>query len=148
MPGKLLWIKTDSEKPGGLIAPKHDGDAGFDMVVSDFTSVDPKSFAQIPCGFKIALPEGVSALVLPRSSSVRMGMLVFTTLIDSCYRGEMFTMAYNLSDLPLHIQPGTRIAQLLPIDTLATGITLCELVSEDLLPASSRGDNGFGSTGK
>lgn len=139
----LPWRKM--ENMGQLSIGDYEGDAGLDMTTSKKTHIPPFCFAKIPCGIRIALPEGMAAIVMARSSAVsNKHLLVYPTLIEQ-YRGDLFVFAYNLSNIPIVIEPGERVAQLLPVPVLANNLVLVE-VNE--LPASERGNNGFGSTGK
>jgi dUTP pyrophosphatase len=146
-PKRVLWTATKdpgSWNLGYLHAPKYEGDAGYDLAISDPTTLEPNKLTRVPCGIRIALPDGVSTLVVPRSSSVTQGILVFSTLIDSGYRGPLFVFCYNLSSEYIHLNAGMRIAQLLPVPNIPMPI---QEVEEELLPSSHRGNNGFGSTG-
>jgi len=64
-------------------------------------------------------------------------------LIDSGYRGEMICAVVNLDrEQPVRIKRGDRIAQLVIVP-----VALLEPVEHEELPASPRGEAGFGSTG-
>lgn len=64
-------------------------------------------------------------------------------LIDSGYRGEIKVAMVNLDhDQPIHIRRGDKIAQMVVLP-----VALIGLVEVQDLPESSRGENGFGSTG-
>lgn len=147
---QIVWTKNhpDPESPGGMLPPSYMHDAGFDLVVSEALSLRPKEPGNVACGFRMALPEGVSAVVIPRSSTARRNILVYSTLIDSGYRGDLFVFVFNLSDERIEIEPGDRIAQLLPILTVADHLKLVQVNSPDELPHSHRGTRGFGSSGK
>lgn len=101
----------------------------------------------IPTGFAIAVPEGMCALVLPRSGlAAKHGLTVANApgLIDSGYRGEIVAILVNHGTEPVSIERGQRIAQLLvmPVPTLG-------FVEVDELPSApdDRGGAGFGSSG-
>lgn len=138
----LLWAGTQAG--GQLHPPKYAGDAGYDLSITEPAVLPPGELVRVPCGIRVALPDGVSALVIPRSSTAASCILVFNTLIDSGYRGPLFVFCYNLTKAPIQLAAGDRIAQLLPI--LNTDL-VPQVVSEEQLPASARGSNGFGSTG-
>ncbi len=101
----------------------------------------------IPTGFAIAVPEGMCALVLPRSGlAAKHGLTVANApgFIDSGYRGEIVAILVNHGTEPVSIERGQRIAQLLvmPVPTLG-------FVEVDELPSApdDRGGAGFGSSG-
>lgn len=124
----------------------HPGDAGFDLHAVAAVEIPPGGRAAVPCGFAIALPEGTAALVLPRSGlALRAGVTVLNApgLIDSGYRGEVMAILVNHDPAaPFAVSPGDRIAQLVIVDLPAVGFREVED-----LPASERGEGGFGSSG-
>ena len=124
------------------------GDAGFDLACTERCIVYPGEYAEIPCGFDIELPEGVWAMIHPRSSTARRGLLVNTSVIDNGYRGPMFVGVTNVKapgeENSEVIEKGERVAQLIPMPLLAPEIVVYEV---DALSASDRGTAGFGSTG-
>ena len=62
--------------------------------------------------------------------------------IDSDYRGELMVGLINLGSTPVSVTRGMRIAQL-----VFQRVEAVELREVAELPASERGDGGFGSTG-
>ena len=64
--------------------------------------------------------------------------------IDAGYRGEIQVILINLDkEETIHIKRGERIAQL-----IIQEVARPEFVEVEQLPGTSRGDGGFGSTGK
>lgn len=63
--------------------------------------------------------------------------------IDADYRGEIKVLLINLGDTPIVIHPGDRIAQL-----VIAPVARAEVVEVTELGPSSRGDGGFGHTGR
>ena len=63
--------------------------------------------------------------------------------IDSDYRGELKVTLVNLGAEPFEVTRGMRIAQM-----IFARVEMVEFRSVDALPASGRGDGGFGSTGR
>jgi len=124
----------------------HPGDAGFDLHAAAPVEIPAGGRAAVPCGFAIALPAGTAALVLPRSGlALRDGVTVLNApgLIDSGYRGEVMAILANHDPAASFVvSPGDRIAQLVVVDLPAVGFREVEE-----LPASERGEGGFGSTG-
>jgi dUTP pyrophosphatase len=123
------------------------GDAGLDLASNLDVEVAPGERAMIPTGLAVAIPEGHAGLVLPRSGlASRHGLTLANSpgLIDPGYRGEIMIAVVNL-DLrePVKIARGDRIAQLLVVPVAAV-----EAVSVEELPPTTRGEGGFGSTGR
>jgi dUTP pyrophosphatase len=109
-------------------------------------SVAPGEVAGIPCGFAIAVPPGFEAQVRPRSGLAAknaVGVANAPGTIDPDYRGEVKVLLINHGRTPFVVTRGMRIAQLLvvPVPRVAW-VEVAEL------PATDRGDGGFGHTGR
>lgn len=131
--------------PGGVKPEKKTpGAAAYDCYARvDKILVAP---AIIPLGFKIELPEGYHAEIVPRSSIGLMTTLRMANsvgIIDSDYRGEVGFIGESSLSEPVVIKKGDRIAQML----IKRNIEV-DLVEVDKLSCTERGEKGFGSTGK
>ncbi|MFN7015997.1 MAG: dUTP diphosphatase [Fimbriimonadales bacterium] len=125
-----------------------DGSAGVDLyaAVREPVTLQPGERALIPTGIRIALPPGYEAQVRPRSGlAVRhgIGMVNAPGTIDSDYRGEVQVILVNLGQEPFTIRRGERIAQM-----VIAPVVRVEWERVDKLPPTSRGDGGFGHTGR
>lgn len=130
---------------GRLPTQSYEGDAGFDLYVSQSTKIQPGEFVDVPCDVRVELPFWAWAMVTGRSSALRKkGLLVHTGIIDQGYRGELFAGAFNLGSEPVWVEKGERVAQLIPINNSSRMITPWQ--TEKLNP-SARGEQGFGSSG-
>lgn len=123
------------------------GAAGLDLyaAIADEDVLAPGARAAIPCGIAIALPPGHEAQVRPRSGlALNHGITVLNApgTIDSDYRGEIKAILINHGTAPFRITRGMKIAQLV---VAAHATAVLEEVRE--LDATSRGHQGFGSTG-
>lgn len=129
-----------------LPAPARAGDAGLDLRSAIDVEVGPGERALVPTGLAVAIPEGHAGLVLPRSGlASRRGLTLANApgLIDSGYRGELTCAVVNLDrSEPVSIRKGDRIAQLVVVP-----VPPVEPMWVEELPASERGERGFGSTG-
>jgi dUTP pyrophosphatase len=141
----LPFRKLDPTVP--LPERAHPGDAGLDLASNLDVEVPPGERAMIPTGLAVAIPEGHAGLVLPRSGlASRHGLTLANApgLIDPGYRGEVMIAVVNLDrNEPVKIARGDRIAQLVvvPVDQI-------EPASVEELPPTTRGEGGFGSTGR
>jgi len=100
----------------------------------------------VPTGLFIALPKGTEAQLRPRSGlAFKHGVTVLNSpgTIDADYRGEIKVLLVNLSNAPVVINDGDRIAQMVVAKHESV---LWNEVSE--LNETERGQGGFGSTGK
>ena len=100
----------------------------------------------IPTGLKIALPENYEAQVRPRSGfALKQGVTVLNTpgTIDADYRGEIGVILINLSNEPVVVKDGDRVAQL-----VIARYEQAQWEEVEVLSETDRGTGGFGSTGK
>jgi dUTP pyrophosphatase len=126
----------------------HPGDAGADLVArEDVVLRAGGGRALVPTGVSVALPEGWAGFVQPRSGlALKHGVTCLNTpgLIDSGYRDELKVLLVNTDpgeDYEVH--RGDRIAQLVIQRVEHVTFTVV-----DVLPETSRGGGGFGSTGR
>ena len=123
----------------------HDGDAGLDLFVINEQTILPGETTLIH--LEIACEPGGSRpyLLMPRSSIAKTPLRLCNSigLIDGGYRGEIMSAIDNIKDEPYTVEPGQRLFQLVAMDGAPIYF---EIVDE--LSKTTRGDGGFGSTGK
>ena len=127
---------------------KTEGAAGMDLcaAISEPIELKPLERTLIPTGLKIELEHGYEAQVRPRSGlSIKHGITLINCVgtIDEDYRGELCVPIVNLSNESYTIQPDERIAQM-----LITRVEQAKLEVVKELSETTRGEGGFGSTGK
>ena len=141
---RLDILRLDPGLP--MPAYAHQGDAGLDLYSTVDVVLAPHERALVPTGIALAIPEGHAGFVQPRSGlALRSGLSLVNApgLIDSHYRGEVKVIAVNLDPTtPIRIARGDRIAQL-----VIQQVACCEPAEVAELPATVRGEGGFGSTG-
>ncbi len=120
--------------------------AGMDICadLDEDLLIQPFGRAIVPTGFAIALPHGYEAQVRPRSGLAwRAGLTILNApgTIDADYRGEVKILLVNLSDQPVQVKPGDRIAQL-----VVAPVTRVQWEEVSELEATDR-KGGFGHTG-
>lgn len=148
--GKLKVYVEQTKEGKGLPLPKYMSEqaAGMDLYActEDVEIIKKHEIKLIPTGLKIALPSGYEAQIRPRSGlALKHGITLVNTpgTIDADYRGEIKIIMINLGNSDFEIKRGDRIAQMV--------INKIEQISWELseeLEESSRGDGGFGHTGK
>lgn len=121
--------------------------AGMDLVafLDEPVILKPGDRALIPTGISVGIPEGFEAEIRPRSGlALKYGVTILNTpgTIDSDYRGEVKVILINLGHEEFIVKNGDRIAQMV-FKNIVRGIW--EVV--DMLPDTTRGKGGFGSTG-
>jgi dUTP pyrophosphatase len=140
----VLLRRLDTDLP--LPSYAHPGDAGADLLTTVDLRLEPGERALVPTGVALALPEGYVAFVHPRSGlAARHGLSIVNTpgTIDAGYRGEIKVLLINHDPREaIELRRGDRVAQL-----LIQRFERARFVEVDELPASVRGEGGYGSTG-
>lgn len=136
---KVKKMRTDAKLP----QYGHPGDAGLDLFSSIDIVLGKGQVEAIPTGIKVAIPDGHVGLIWDKSGVSLKGVHRLAGVIDSGYRGEVRVVMINLSDRPFAIDKGMKIAQM-----LVQPIMMVDVVERDDLDDTSRGEGGFGSTGK
>ncbi|MDP2001230.1 MAG: dUTP diphosphatase [Rhodoferax sp.] len=139
----------DSRMADQLPAYATPGSAGLDLraCLSEPLTLQANAWQLVPTGIAIYLRDpNFAALILPRSGlghkhGIVLGNLV--GLIDSDYQGQLMVSAWNRSSTAFTIEPMERLAQLVIVPVVQAQFNV---VTE--FPASERGENGYGSTGK
>lgn len=125
----------------------HEGDAGLDLYACEAAHIGPGERWSVGTGLAVEIPEGHAGLVLPRSGLAKKHGIALVNapgLIDSGYRGELRVLLLNTDPAEtFRVEPGDRIAQL-----VIAPIALAEPVETEALAESTRGDGGFGSSGR
>jgi dUTP pyrophosphatase len=123
------------------------GDAGADLYSRVDLELKSMERALVPTGIAIALPPGFAGFIHPRSGRAAkegLSMVNAPGTIDSGFRGEIQVILINLDkEKSITIKRGERIAQL-----IIQEVSQAEFVEVEILPGTSRGEAGFGSTGK
>jgi dUTP pyrophosphatase len=134
----------------GLPPPSyaHVGDAGADLRAREDALIPAGGGrALVPTGVALALPPGHAGFVQPRSGlALRHGVTVLNTpgLIDCGYRDEVKVVLVNTDPVAdYQVTRGDRIAQL-----VIQRVEEAFFAEVDVLPSTSRGGGGFGSTGR
>ena len=122
--------------------------AGLDLMadIDGERELKPLQRAAIPTGIALEIPPGFEGQVRPRSGrALSEGLTLVNSpgTIDADYRGEIRVLVINLGAEPLIIRRGDRIAQL-----VFAPVIRAELVEVDRLDDSTRGEGGFGHTGR
>ena len=129
--------------------PKYEtaSSAGMDLRANSTETLvlQPLERALIKTGLFLEIPAGYEAQVRPRSGlALKKGLTVLNSpgTIDADYRGEIKVILVNLGKDPVTIKRGDRIAQL-----VIAPVVQADLMAATVLPATTRGAGGFGSTG-
>ena len=124
------------------------GSAGLDLraCIDISFQIKPNETKLIPTGISVFIgnPE-IAGVILPRSGlghkhGIVLGNLV--GLIDSDYQGQLFISIWNRGKEKFNVEPMDRLAQLVFVP-----IIKAEFKEVKEFTKSSRGEDGFGSTG-
>lgn len=121
--------------------------AGLDLYVDEEVFLLPNQFRMVSTGVAIELPPGYEGQVRARSglaAKYGVGIVNSPGTIDEDYRGEVKVILVNHGNGNVLFHRGERIAQLViaPVSYPST------LEVKELSPAPTRGDKGFGSSGR
>jgi dUTP pyrophosphatase len=130
--------------------------AGLDLyaAIPELVVLPPGVVTVVDTGWAVSVPAGTVGLVCSRSGLARRsGVCVLNApgILDADYTGELAAILLNTSSTPYVVKPGDRVAQLVVVPLAesrggACGRLLIEVVDE--LASTTRGEGGFGSTGR
>jgi dUTP pyrophosphatase len=146
-----LQVKFASAEIEALYAidpQQYTSDSGWDIRFTEDCTIQPGETRKFDFGVSIFCYdddyEASAVWMVPRSSIVKTPLRMANSvgLIDSAYRGSLCAYVDNIKSEPFTVKKGDRLFQL-------ASPSLCPFVVKvvDELPASERGENGFGSTG-
>ncbi|NBC40506.1 MULTISPECIES: dUTP diphosphatase [Corallococcus] len=149
-PSLTVPVRRVRSHPDPLPLPRHETElaAGLDLRadIEGERVLQPLERMAVPTGLAFALPPGFEGQVRPRSGlALRHGVTCLNSpgTVDADYRGEVQVLLVNLSNTPFTLRRGDRVAQL-----VVAPVTATVLREVEVLEVTSRGDGGFGSTGR
>lgn len=148
---RLYFKKTD---PRATLPTQRKGDVGLDIRCLDDFTVPAGKTVKLKTGLMLAkAPEsGLGAIFLKiedRSSMALKGVFSHGGIIDPTYRGEFHVILFNSSDVDYVGKAGDKVAQGIVYPAAFNyQFTTLECVETDEVEATTRGEGGFGSTGR
>ena len=142
-----MKVRIINKSSNELPSYQTEASAGMDLRAELEKPVDlaPLGRAVIGTGLYMELPAGFEAQVRPRSGlAAKKGISVLNSpgTIDADYRGEIGVILVNISNEPVRIEPGERIAQM-----VISRFEQAHWEEVEVLSQTDRGSGGFGSTG-
>ena len=119
------------------------GSAGYDLYTVNHQTVEAGHQMVIKTGIALELPENTAGILFARSSSARQKLEIFPGVLDADYRGEVLILVHNRSSKSIEIRQHQRLAQLLIVPVETPEIQIVQEIA-----STSRGAQGFGSTGR
>lgn len=127
----------------------HSTDHGADIYSPVDITIPPHSTSTlVPTGLKVVIPVGWALHIFARSGmSKKTGLRISnsTGVIDANYRGPVGILFDNISDVPVEIKTGDRIAQFILEKCYQMEM---EEIDDISIYETDRGEGGFGSTDK
>jgi dUTP pyrophosphatase len=142
----VLALKVKLLRPGAQLPTRGTpGASGLDLYACLDAALElSPDVTLIPTGIAVEVPHGYEVQVRPRSGLARRGVTVILGTVDSDYRGEVFVNMHTVGSLQSYrIQNGDRIAQL-----VVARVEMLPAIEVEALSDSTRGDGGYGSTGR
>lgn len=133
----VYWKMDENAKEPYRATPMS---AGLDVHAVKPEMIVPGVTRAVPTGIGCQMPLGCYGQLSTRSSMAVKGLIVVGGVIDPDYQGEIKVILHNLSQEPVTISQGDRIAQLLVIPIHMENVKEGEAPTE----LTIRGDKGFG----
>ena len=123
----------------------HQGDAGLDIYIVENQIINAGETSRIKLGISCENLDHKAYFLMPRSSISKTPLRLANSigLIDAGYRGEIMAAVDNIKDISYKVEVGQRLFQIVAMDGSEIHFNLAKELS-----ISSRGNGGFGSTGK
>ena len=118
----------------------HHNDSGADVFAVSDVVLEPRTTTKVGIGLGVELPDGYDIVMHCKSGMSSKGILVSNAPIDAGYTGEIHAILYNATDEHITIKEGEKISQM-----VVRPVIYADFVT-DL--NDTRGEGGFGSTGK
>jgi dUTP pyrophosphatase len=146
VPLRLKRLPHGEGLPLPAYQAEHAAGADLHAALEGPVMLQPGRHALVPTCFCYEIPPGYEMQVRPRSGlAFKHGVTVLNApgTIDADYRGELKVLLINHGPEAFEIQRGERIAQIIIAPVSAATFTEAAELSD-----TTRGEGGFGSTGK
>ena len=142
---KVIKTHPDAVLPTANNKEPGTGDSGYDLVSVERVEITKGSSEVVPVGLTLAdMTPGYWLRIEPRSGlGFKHSLQPHLGVIDNGYRGDLGVKLYNFGNKDYVVSPGDKIAQLVVYQLNQPVFEFTDDVSE-----TSRGDKGFGSSGK
>jgi len=152
---KIQQVYHDGVNFNTIPENKTQGSVGYDLVaaIPEQINIAPGETVLVPTGIRLLFSnENYFGLIAARSGlSVKHKITLINGvgIIDPDYTGEIQVGLINMSDKDYIVNPADRIAQILflPVEKPLL-IPVADLNEHERDKINSRGDSGFGSTGR
>jgi dUTP pyrophosphatase len=144
----MLLVKLLTPAARAPIVAHPGEDLGYDLFALEAAALAPRSTVKVRTGISVEARHPVTGaplglLVRDRSSMAARGIITTAGVIDAGYRGEILILMTNLTNTPVELKIGEKIAQMIPIPVLTGPVQEVETLED-----SARAEKGFGSSGR
>ena len=120
--------------------------AGYDLYAAEEKEILPKTNAIVSHDLRIAIPKGFFRKNFSRSGLFLNDKITAEAGVTTLDFEELFKFSCSIIQIKIfYAKKGDRIAQILFLEKFDVKFEMAQ--SRDLLPKSTRNENGFGSTG-
>lgn len=146
-----ITLEVQRCRPEAILPEVSEGNAGIDLRVltqnnEPSVTIEPNEFYTFNTGIKMNIPEGYYVEVVPRSSTgIKRNLRIKNTVgvLDSSWKGETLVAVHNFGPTPITVENNERLCQM-----ILHAYPRVLIKEVDDVGTSSRGENGFGSTGR
>lgn len=139
-----MQIKVELDEGAFMPEYAHFGeDAGADIKTPIGFPLHPHEGIIIDTGIHVAIPKGYVGMLKSKSGLNTKHGISSEGVIDSGYTGSIHVKLYNQSNCIYCFDRGDKISQLVIMP-----FAVCAFEKTETLYGGSRGNNGFGSTGR
>ena len=114
-------------------------DAGADIIMDCGTRFPAKQMTVFDLGVKFTPNKNTMAIIAPRSSYAKKGLIICNCPVDANYTGNIHAIVYNTSDYDIYCEPGDAFCQLMVVK-------IKTVKNMDIRKKGKRGNHRFGST--
>ena len=120
-------------------------DTGYDIFAVESVTIPAKKSKVVPVGLQLAfITPGYWIKIESKSGlGFKHGLMCHPGIIDNQFTGDMGVKVYNFSDKEYTFNKGDKVAQL-----VAYPLIDMKIEETDTINKTSRGEKGFGSSGK
>jgi dUTP pyrophosphatase len=105
-------------------------------------TVPPNEVRKVPCGWAMRAPAGHYLRIAPKSGLALSGLDTLAGVVDIDFTGDVTAIFANHNFENVQIKHGQKMAQI-----IAERASVCGVMEVAMLPKTTRGEAGFGSTG-
>lgn len=132
-----MWLNKMKER----FSKGYKDDAGVDIILDKDIKIFPKHIDSFNLGVCITPRKNYMAIIAPRSSYARKGMLICNCPIDANYTGDVHAIVANCGEEIIEVKKGESFCQVM-------FVKIKTIKNVKIRKHGKRKDGNFGSTGR